>query len=372
MKSGTITLLIGPVFSGKTTELIRQLNRHRVMNKNTCLILPEKNKDHLDKFNFINKNIYITSNLISILPNLIKHDIVAIDNLHCFDDCLDVIPIIADKLHKTVICAGLDNNYCGEYFPNVLNLIPKSEYVYKLTAFCSSSCDGSDAIFSQKNNDHYVAVSRNVFLGKTDVGFLHIITGPMFSGKTTELIRIAKKYQSINKKILAINYSKDTRYDEEAAIFSHDKEKFASTLALDTLDNLLKEPYIELVKNSDIILIDEVQFFRGCFDIIKSLIEEFNKTVIISGLDGDYLQNPFGDVCKLIAYADKLTRLNAICKIGQEYTDASFSRRIVKSDLTELIGSNDIYVAVSREMYNLPEDQFQNFFIPQSQEQLDT
>lgn len=357
MKTGNITLLIGPSFAGKTTELIRQINRHKVMQKKICLILPEEKHKEQSKFNFLKGQIIHTSLLCDVLRNSIFEDadIIAIDDLHYFLDVLYVVPLMADKFNKKIICAGLDNNSERELYGNVVELIPKCEYVEKLTAFCSDTCDTSPAIFTKKINGKFQAVSRKAYLNVSETGFLHIITGPMFSGKTTELIRMAKQYQSINKRILAINYSRDTRYDNEANIFSHDKQKFESTLPLETLDGLLNNPKIN---ENDVILIDEVQFFKNSFDIIKSLVEEHKKIVIVSGLDGDYLQNPFGDICRLIAFADKLTRLNAICCLSSDYPDASFSRRIAKSKETEFIGSEDSYMAVSRAIYNLPYDEF--------------
>lgn len=291
MKSGNITLLIGPSYAGKTTELIRQINRHRVMQKNICIILPSGKEESIEKFSFLKERILLTTNLEDILTNALfsAADIIAIDDLHCFPDSLKIVPIMADKFIKKIVCAGLDNDYNRNYYPNVLDLIPKCEYVNKLTAFCSIDSDGKPAIFSKLKNEEFVAVSRRAYLDIPETGYLHIITGPMFSGKTTELIRIAKQYQSINKKILAINYSKDTRYDEEANIFSHDKQKFEATLALENLDHLIDNP---IITESDVILIDEIQFFKDCFSVIQLLVESLNKIVIISGLDGDYLQQP--------------------------------------------------------------------------------
>lgn len=353
MKSGNITLLIGPSFAGKTTELIRQINRHHVMQKKICLIIPGEKIQAKEKFKFIEKQIINVSLLVYALSNstFLDADIIAIDDLHLFQDSLTIIPVIANKFCKKIICSGLDCDSERNMYSNVVELIPKSEYVYKLNAFCSEKCDASPAIFTKLNDGIFSAVSRKAYLGVDNTGYLHIITGPMFSGKTTELIRIAKQYQSINKKIIAINYSLDKRYDSEANIFSHDKQKFEANLALENLANLIDNPLIE---NSDVILIDEIQFFKNSFPVIQLLVEKMNKTVIVSGLDGDYLQNPFGDICRLIAFADKLTRLNAICKLSPDYPDASFSRRIAKSEDTQLIGADDAYIAVSRTIYNLP------------------
>ena len=357
MKSGSITLLIGPAFAEKTTELIRHINRYRVKNHKICLVIPENSKEiKNNKYDFIQERIIVTNQITPIISNKLfqDSDVIAIDDLHLFVDCLEVLPIIANTFQKKIVCAGLDNNFNRECYENVINLIPKCEEVKKLSAFCAIQCDGSPAIYTKKlDNNEFIAVSRRSFLERDKSGFLHIITGPMFSGKTTELIRIANKYVSIHKKIVAINYSKDTRYDPDGNIFSHDKQKFKKTLALDDLDDLITN-HNDLIQESDVILIDEIQFFKNALKNIKLLVEEYNKIVIVSGLDGDYLQKPFGDICKLIAFSDKLTRLTAVCSLSPDYRDAPFSRRIVKSEQTEFIGADDSYIAVSRYIYNLP------------------
>jgi thymidine kinase len=192
-----------------------------------------------------------------------------------------------------------------------------------------------------KSGEKYLPVSRS-FITKNR-GFLHVISGSMFSGKTTELIRICKQYQSIDKKILSVNYCNDRRYDSIGNICSHNHEVFQTMLSLADLREILEYSNLE---EYDVIMIDEVQFLKNASQTIKILVEEQGKIVITSGLDGDYLQQPFGDVCHLIAFADKFTKLNAVCKLTKE--DASFSKRIIASESKEYIGADEAYVAASR------------------------
>lgn len=351
MNSNTITLIIGPTKAGKTTELIRQLNRFQNKKEKICFVIPfqsntkiKENVNHMyskNASNIINKSIFLESNIIII------------DDLHFFEDAELVLPLIANKLNKTIIAASLDNYTDRNPFESIINLIPKCEYVKKLTSFCSVLQDTTPAIFSRESNGNYFPISRKAFLNK-NCGFLHVITGPMFSGKTTELLRICKKYQSINKSIMTINYEKDKRYSNTGCICSHNKETIDTTISLSDLTDIFK---YELDKY-EVIVIDEVQFLKNAFQSIKTLIEDMEKTVIVSGLDGDFLQNPFGDVCRLICFADKVTKLNAICRLSDNFQEASFSRRIAASTETEFIGSEDAYIAVSRQLYNMPEEQF--------------
>jgi thymidine kinase len=114
-------------------------------------------------------------------------------------------------------------------------------------------------------------------------------------------------------------------------------------LSLSDLKEILSQPNLQ---DFDVIMIDEVQFLKNALKTIKVLVEEMGKIVITSGLDGDYLQQPFGDICQLIAFADKFTKLNAVCKLTKE--DASFSKRIIASESKEYIGADEAYVAASR------------------------
>ena len=339
--TGSITLYIGPTKAGKTTELLRLYYCHVTKEDDIAIVLHDSLVN--DSFTKDQMKIIQTNSIENIVTNLLfqKSNVILIDNLQLFNDCF-ILNILANKMNKKFICAALDNDYQRLPYDNIIDIIPKCEYVYKLTALCSQLRDTTPAIFSMKSGDKYLPVSR-IFFTKNR-GFLHVISGSMFSGKTTELIRICKQYQSIDKNILSVNYCNDRRYDAIGNICSHNQEVFQTILSLSDLQELLTYPNLE---NFDVIMIDEVQFLKNAFQTIKVLVEEMGKIVITSGLDGDYLQNPFGDVCQLITFADKFTKLNAVCKLTKE--DASFSKRIIASDSKEFIGAGESYVAASRQ-----------------------
>jgi thymidine kinase len=337
---GSITLYIGPTKAGKTTELLRLYYCHLTKEDDIAIVL--HNSVANESFTKESMRIIQSNTIENIVISTLfqKSNVIIIDNLQLFSDCF-ILNILANKMDKKFICAALDNDYQRVPYDNIIDIIPKCEYVYKLTALCSQLRDTTPAIFSMKSGDKYLPVSRN-FITKNK-GFLHVISGSMFSGKTTELIRICKQYQSIDKKIMSVNYCNDRRYDEIGNICSHNKEVFETMLSLSDLREILVHPNLE---DYDIIMIDEVQFLKNSLQTIKVLVEDMGKIVITSGLDGDYLQQPFGEVCHLIVFADKFTKLNAVCKLTKE--DASFSKRIIASQSKEFIGADDAYVAASR------------------------
>ena len=352
MVNARIELIIGPVFSGKTTELIRRVRRYSVQGK---IIFPINfNGDIVSHDKDIYQNCILINDLeeitIKYRDQLKKCDVLMIDNLHFYHDAEEYIPLFCNKYQKIVIASGLDSNYEREPYLNVVNIIPKSENVTKLT---SLSDNNKIAIFSKKINDSkFIATSRGEYLEKDVSGELQLIIGPMFSGKTTELIRRGLRYANIGKKILSINHSSDTRYTT-GEICSHDKRKILDTISLFDLDDLIKI-YKDNINKSDIILIDEVQFFKNSYKTIKELVEKFGKIVISGGLDGDHMQQPFGDTCKLVSFADTIDKLNAVCVLTDNYQEAPFTRRLNFDNRKQIVGSNELYIACSREIYFLP------------------
>ena len=174
---------------------------------------------------------------------------------------------------------------------------------------------------------------------------LNIIIGCMFSGKTSKLIQIARRNRSIDKKVLIINFVGDIRYGSDK-IYTHDIEGL-DCINLDSLDHLLEEKYNE----SSVICINEGQFFT---DLVKFCIKALqdNKEVHVCGLDGDYLQRPFGKILDLIPLSDNVIRLHALCKMCNNGNPAMFTKRIVDSDKTLLIGGHDCYIPVCRKHLN--------------------
>ena len=171
---------------------------------------------------------------------------------------------------------------------------------------------------------------------------LTIIMGNMFSGKTSELIRRLKRYKVLNKKVVVINSSKDTRSPEEV-LKTHDGVEFPCLKVEHISHCIIKESFC----NADIVAIDEAQFFTNLKEFVEMCLF-LNKSVIIAGLDGDYKQRKFGEVIDCIPLASDVVKLSALCMDCKNGTPGPFTKRIVQSDKLELVGGNESYKAVCR------------------------
>ena len=160
---------------------------------------------------------------------------------------------------------------------------------------------------------------------------LQLILGPMYSGKTTELFRVVERYNISKKKCTIIKYAEDTRYGHNAYTHNLQEMPAISTLNLMSVD----------ISNYDVIGIDEGQFFP---DIFEFILKNQNKIIIIAGLDGDFRREPFLNLLKLIPYANKVKKLNAICM--KCFNKASYTKRISEEMEIKVIGGKDKYLAV--------------------------
>tara|TARA_B110000211_G_scaffold221590_1_gene269390 strand:+ start:1485 stop:2045 length:561 start_codon:yes stop_codon:yes gene_type:complete len=173
---------------------------------------------------------------------------------------------------------------------------------------------------------------------------LHLIIGPMYSGKTTELLRLFNRYNCIGKNIVVITHSIDTRYHK--GICSHDARSCGS-ICLSALTDLEDDIFTQ----ADVIFVEELQFFEDAFKTITYWVDRYDKTVICAGLDGDFERNPFGDVLKLIPHADTITKLTALCKKCNNGTPAIFSKRVSTEYEQTLVGGSESYQSVCRKHY---------------------
>ena len=182
-------------------------------------------------------------------------------------------------------------------------------------------------------------------------GYLELFVGPMFSGKTTKLIEIHKKYTYIEKKVSVINYIDDIRY-HNSLLSTHDKMMIPCILSK-TLSEIWKNPENEsyaTVHDADVILINEGQFFSDLLDIVLDMVEVENKKVYICGLDGDFKRSKFGQISDLIPYCDKLTKLQSLCSLCRNGTKGIFSHRVSQETSQVVIGS-DNYKPLCRTCY---------------------
>ncbi len=130
-----------------------------------------------------------------------------------------------------------------------------------------------------------------------ETGKIHLLIGPMYACKSSELIRLANRYKCIGKKVLAINHIINNRYDTPN-ISTHDNKILNDCIIVNDLNELYNNKYLSLYNNADIIIIEELQFYNDAYNFVKRAADIDNKIVICAGLDGDSDRKPFGDVLK--------------------------------------------------------------------------
>ncbi|MFD1062663.1 thymidine kinase [Winogradskyella litorisediminis] len=183
---------------------------------------------------------------------------------------------------------------------------------------------------------------ENTVNHKEQFGWIEVICGSMFSGKTEELIRRLKRAQFARQKVEIFKPAVDVRYDEEKVV-SHDANEIRST-PVPAAANI---PI--LADGCDVVGIDEAQFFDD--EIVKVCNDLANKgiRVIVAGLDMDFKGNPFGPMPNLMATAEYVTKVHAVCtKTGNL---AQYSYRKAASEDLVLLGEVDEYEPLSRAAY---------------------
>ncbi len=174
-------------------------------------------------------------------------------------------------------------------------------------------------------------------------GWIEVVCGSMFSGKTEELIRRLKRAQIAKLKVEIFKPALDTRYSEDK-IVSHDSTSIKSF----PVKNSSEIP--EKIKDVDVIGIDEAQFFDdGIIEVCENLANQGIR-VIIAGLDMDFMGNPFGPMPSLMAKAEYVTKVHAICmRCGNP---AQYSHRFSESKSVVELGEKDKYEPLCRACYN--------------------
>lgn len=165
-------------------------------------------------------------------------------------------------------------------------------------------------------------------------GWIEVICGSMFSGKTEELIRRLKRVEIAHLKAEIFKPSIDVRFDEQK-IVSHDENKIQST----PIDN--SQTILLLAQDVDVVGIDEAQFFDNEIANVCETLALKGMRVIVAGLDMDYLGKPFGQMPNLLAIADYITKLHAICVVCGNIANVSY--RKVKTGGQVLLGEKDLY-----------------------------
>ena len=173
-------------------------------------------------------------------------------------------------------------------------------------------------------------------------GWMEVICGSMFSGKTEELIRRLRRAEMAGQQVEIFNPQLDNRYADEEVV-SHNQNKIKST-PVETPDEILL-----LGSNCDVVGIDEAQFFDESIVEIANQLANNGVRVVIAGLDIDYMGRPFGPMPYLMATAEYVTKVHAICKKTGNL--ANYSMRTSGSNDLVQLGETDSYEAVSRKVF---------------------
>lgn len=207
-----------------------------------------------------------------------------------------------------------------------------------------SLCDCDILLTTSMAHQAYVPPVPRADQSHIQNGALILVIGPMFSGKTSFLHHMFDKYTRSGRDCVMVTHQSDVRYDEsgDETTYSrtHNKNKIPCV-------RTLNDPSID---NHDVVLVDEVQFFENG-DVAVDKLAMSGKIVICGGLSGDFKRQPFPVVSSLIAKADEIIHLKAICyQTGKE---APFSQKtkVTENDSQIEIGGAELYQPVSRQAY---------------------
>lgn len=204
-------------------------------------------------------------------------------------------------------------------------------------------------------------------LAPREFGWIEVVCGGMFSGKTEELIRRAKRAHIAGQKVVVVKPAIDKRYSEDEVV-SHNETALPSIL-VDTADQI-----VLLTGDARVVCIDEAQFFdERVVDVANSLAND-GKRVIVAGLDMDYKGKPFGPMPYLLAIAEYVTKLHAVC--AESGTMAHYSQRVVQKEGQVLVGEYDAYEPRARHCFRPPVDKrrgkpIRPFLIPKIEESVE-
>lgn len=181
-------------------------------------------------------------------------------------------------------------------------------------------------------------------------GYLELILGPMFSGKTSKILDLYNQCEFSNIPVVVINHTSDKRYSE-TMLSTHDLKMIPCIQASSLCDAMEILEIKNKINDATVILINEGQFFNDLYEWTEMMVETNHKEIYICGLDGDFNRNKFGQILDLIPLCDKVTKLKSLCSMCKNGTKALFSLRVTEEKEQVLIGS-DCYKPVCRACYN--------------------
>ena len=157
----------------------------------------------------------------------------------------------------------------------------------------------------------------------------------MFAGKSSYALSQVRKHTALGQRVLVIKPACDTRFGATSEITTHDGDSLPCFTT-----HVLNAVTPEMFASCDVIVIDEAQFFSGLYYFVRDAATAWRRSVYVIGLSGDYQRKPFGEILDVIALADKVTKLTAICLCG---ADAHFTHRKNPNSGQVVIGGGESY-----------------------------
>jgi thymidine kinase len=176
--------------------------------------------------------------------------------------------------------------------------------------------------------------------GRSATGWIEVVTGPMFSGKSEELIRLLRRAAIARLRLQVFKPALDNRY-ADSEVVSHSQWRVPSEV-VDSADDILAR----LDPRTDVVGIDEAQFFDAQLPKVCSHIADLGKRVIVAGLDMDYRGVPFGPMPELLAIAEKVHKITAICACCG--APANYTQRLIEVAQQVVVGASGVYEARCR------------------------
>jgi len=177
-------------------------------------------------------------------------------------------------------------------------------------------------------------------------GTLRLFVGPMYAGKTSKLIETYKEAIKNKQNVIVLTHSSEIRYSIDQ-LSTHDQKQI-SCFKYDKINTFVKDKHDD-ISDSQVILIDEAQFFEDLIEI-RELVDTHQKHIFVFGLDGDFKREVFGDILQLIPMSDHVEKLTAICASCKE-KPGIFSKRITRNMEQKDIGSSS-YIPLCRRCFN--------------------
>ena len=313
MQTGRIEVIVGPMFAGKTTELLRRIDRAELARRRVCIMKYAKDQRYsAEKVSTHDYSMHDAIPCAELMPHIETcraYDVIGIDEGQFFPDLVPFCDELANN-GKTVIVAALDGDFQRKSFGHVLELLSKCESLTKLTAVCRVT--GGDACYTKRTvqsteleliggAEAYTAASRSAMKGIDTTGEINLTIGPVKSGKTKELLRCLNRYVIAGRRVLLL---KSSEAHEELP----KKPNFEIRYVTD-----LPDPK-EIIGSYDVVGVDDGQLFENIAAFADELADH-NTHVFVAAMDGDQDHIPYPNIIQLFPFAEKCNKLDSVCPI---------------------------------------------------------